>query len=298
MRRTAAVLPFKRAAADSVRPEPWLLVGSGEVLGDRVEHWDPDLTLRLDRAVVVDIDLVLDSTGIPTTEPLVVAAVWRSDRTRLRGLGMSVPLPRNHGETLVALSLDVPGHLAGGSLEIRTVLARAEEGTEGSPIVARRAGSVLWEGRDSVALEGSAARFPVTVLDFSGVPGLADGAAWALEWSPRDLDQPVLGAMRLLVNSGIPVVVEAIRGDGSGDGQIASMVRFDVAKSLVLGALSADDFRSEEREFEPDSVGRMLQDLLERYWPGVATAVLARRLTETPHRIESELQAKADLFPL
>jgi hypothetical protein len=270
---------------------------TGQDLGDRIDHWEPDLTLHLDRAIVVDVDAVLASTGVASADSLAISAVWKSDRTRLRGPGMSVPLAGRSGESAVSLSLDVPGHLAGGSLEIRTVLIRSRGGPEKSPVAPRRPGAILWADRCPVALEGSAARFPVTVVDFSAVPGLADDAPWALEWSPRDLDQPVLGAMRLLVNSGVPSVVEAVSAEGAaGDASIASMIRFDVARSLVHGALSAEGFAGGEREFEPDTVGRMLEELIDRYWPGVSPEVLVRRLSDTPHRLESELQARTGLL--
>lgn len=297
MKRTDPVAPFRLAEPDSVRGESWRISDSGEILGSRVEHWDPDLTLRLNRSIVVDIASVLASTGIETAARLALAAVWKSDRTRLRGPGMIVPLTDRTGEIQISLSLDVPGHLAGGSVELRTALVRIEGGIEENPIIASRAGAVLWTDWASVALEGSAARFPVTVLDFGGVPGLASEAPWALEWSPKDLDQPVLGAMRLLVNSDVPVVVTAISGgDDPESAAIATMVRFDVARCLIHGALGEEDFVGGARQFEPDSVGRMLQELLERYWPGVGPAALARRLAETPHRFESDLQARTGLL--
>lgn len=297
MRRADPVAPFRQAAGESVRGDPWLLAESEERVGERAEHWDPDLTLRLNRTVVVDVNAVLASTGIVSADQLAIAAVWKSDRTRLRGPGMSVPLGGRNGEVRLSLSLDVPGYLAGGTLEIRTVLIRTEGDGKESPTVARRAGAVLWSERVSVALEGSAARFPVTVLDFWEVPGLAGDAPWALEWSPRDLDQPVLGAMRLLVNSGLPRVVQAISGSDDAEGRlITSMMRFDTARSLVHGALSEEEFVQGTREFEADSVGRMLTNLLDRYWPGIAPEVLARRLVETPHRLESDLQVRTGLL--
>ncbi len=297
MKRTNAVMPFRRAASSGVRAEPWILADSGEVLGERVEHWDSDLTLKLDRTVVVDVDTVLSSTGIDTAGSLALAAVWKCDRTRLRGPGMKVSVPVAAGEAPIAISLDVPGNLAGGSLEIRTVLIRAEDDEAARPTVARRAGTVLWEERISVALEGSAARFPVTVLAFSAVPGLADDSPWALEWSPQDLDQPVLGAMRLLVNSAVPEVVAAVGAEQEGgEGLIASMIRFDIARSLVHGALSDEGFVAGERQFEADTVGRMIEDLIARYWPGVSPGALARGLVESPHRLESDLQAATGLL--
>jgi hypothetical protein len=40
----------------------------------------------------------------------------------------------------------------------------------------------------------------------------------------------------------------------------------------------------------------MIEDLIGRYWPGVSPGVLARRLAEAPHRLESDLQAATGLL--
>ena len=297
MKRSEAVAPFLCADADSVQPEQWILVGAGEWLDGRIEHWDPDLVLRLERQITVNIDVLLSSTATLTSEGLAVAAAWRSDRTRLKGPGALVSLTGRAGEVTVSLPLDVPGRLSGGSLEVQTLVVRTSEGTGMGPLSARRAGSVLWSDRAVVALEGAAARFPVTVLDFGGLVGVATEAPWALEWYPGDLAQPVLGAMRLLINSRNRAVVEAVSGETEAEAAtITSMIRFDVARNLVHGALRNEEFVHGEREFEPDSVGRMLSRLLDRHWPGADPATLARRLDETPHRLESDLQCGAGLM--
>lgn len=297
MKRSEAVAPFLRADPQSVDAAAWKVAGTGELLEPRLPHWDPDLKLRLDRDVAVDLDLLLASTRTGAADELALTCVWKSDRTRLRGTGMTVPLSGRDGRVTVSLSVDVDGHAAGGGLELETLLVRATDVNAPSPVSASRAGSILWSDRVSVALEGDAARFPVTVLDFDGVPGLDPGAPWALEWDPQDLDQPVLGAMRLLVNSRDPVAVEAVGDTPGEEGRlIASVIRFDVARSLVHGALGNEEFVAGRGGFEPDSVGRMLADLLERYWPGSEPELLRSRLSTVSHRFESELQAAAGLL--
>lgn len=297
MRRSETVAPFLLADEESVRPGPWALADAGDLVGDRVDHWDPDLTLQLDRRVTIDVDRILSSTRTKVPEELALAALWRSDRTRLRGRGMSVPLAGLGGEVDVSLSLDVPGRLTGGTLDLQAVLVRTVDAVDSDPIVAARAGSILWQDRCRVALEGEAARFPVTVIDFDEATGLAADASWVLEWSPEDLDLPVLGAMRLLVNARREAVVAAAGGAGDPESlAIASMIRFDVARCLVHGALGEPEFLDASRNFEPDSVGHMLRALLARYWPGDEPALLARRARDAPQGLESELQARTGLL--
>jgi hypothetical protein len=296
MKRTDPVAPFLRADPESVAAGPWSLAGGGE-LDDRVDHWDPFLVLHIERQVTVEIDRLLTSTGGLEPGALVAAALWRSSRTRLKGPGMSVPLGEDRGESTITLAMDVPGIEAGGNLELQTLLMLAGETPRRSPIGAHRAGSVLWSDRFVLSLEGDAARFPMTVDDFAALHGIAADAPWSLEWYPHDLDQPVLGAMRLLVNSRNSIVVEAV-GDALApeSAAVASAIRFDVARALVHGALRNEEFVKGPREFEPETIGRMLSDLLDRYWPGVEPAALAARLAEAPHRLESELQAASGLM--
>lgn len=296
MKRTDPVAPFLRADPESLVADPWNLAGGGELDG-RVEHWDPFVTLRLERRVAVDVDRLLSSLGGVAPDVLALACHWRSSRTRLKGPGMSAPLGVVAGETAIGLAMDVPGSVAGGNLELHTVLLLADEAPVRSPISAHRVGSVLWSDRFVVTLEGDAARFPMTVVDFAALSGIADDAPWSLEWYPHDLDQPVLGAMRLLVNSRSPIAIEAV-GDGLApeSAAVASAIRFDVTRALVQGVLGNEEFVKGSREFEPDTMGRMLCELLERYWPGVEPAVLADRLERMPHKLESELQAATGLM--
>ena len=54
---------------------PWRVADIDEVLGERLDHWDPDLTLRLDRAILVDLDLLRSSTVTADLGGLAISAV-------------------------------------------------------------------------------------------------------------------------------------------------------------------------------------------------------------------------------
>lgn len=298
MRHGRPVAPFLRVSDETVDPGPWRLGDDQGELADRLEYWDPDTNLLLQRQLLVDLDRLKDETHLGGGCRLDVASLWRSDRTRLRAAGTPVPLDEHHGLVAVSVALEVPGGLVGGTLEVRTVVVRGDDDLDAPSYVARRAGAILWEDRVLVDLEGGSARFPVTVLDFSTLPGVHPDAAWALDWSPHELGQPVLGALRLLVNARNDVVVRAVT-TGNEDPVapiVSSAIRYDVARTLVYGALMSDEFRAARSSFETDSVGRMLSDLLDRYWPGVDTATLSARLHDVPHRLNAELQAGVGLL--
>lgn len=296
MKRTEAVTPFLRASAESVEPGPWTLAGGGE-LDERVEHWDPLMDLQLEREITVDVDRLLASTGVPDAAAIAAAAVWRSERTRLRSPGAPVSLGAGSGAVTVTVMLDVAGVAAGGNLALQTVLMVTSGTTSNSPIGATRAGSILWGDQLSVALEGSASRFPTQVVDFGDLTGIADDAPWSLEWHPNDLEQPVLGAMRLLVNSRNQVAVDAVgEGIAPESRAMASVIDFDVTRALVFGALWNQEFLDGVEDYEPETIGRMLLELLAGFWPGTEPKVLAARLKRAPHALEAELQAKTGLL--
>jgi hypothetical protein len=150
----------------------------------------------------------------------------------------------------------------------------------------------------SVALEGGSARFPVTAIDFSAFARFPQGAAWALEWNPENLEGPLLGDLRLLVNSGDETLLNALRS-GTADPRsaaIRSFILFDVARSLVHGALENDKFVEEPESFDEGTVGRMLFELVSGCWPTTPIKILASRRREDVARLDAELQADLNLF--
>ncbi|TPG34659.1 hypothetical protein EAH80_11280 [Mycobacterium hodleri] len=82
---------------------------------------------------------------------------------------------------------------------------------------------------------------------------------------------------------------------GSSDpraGLLKSFVTFDVARSLIFGALRNDRFVDDPEDFEDGSVGRMLFELITMCWPGSQLPSLRSRIVEDSSRFNAELQAR------
>lgn len=272
--------------------QPWA-DADGRPLGDRLEHWDPFTDTELFRVVDVDLDAVRTACRLNLDAAFAVSATWYSNRTRLSGAGTSAELGQLRGRVRAPVSILVPGDAAGGRLQLRTALVLRHPGTNGSPISPSREGAILWLHSRSLALEGGSARFPVTAVDFEASDRLPDDASWALEWNPEELDAPVLGDLRLVVNSHNDTLLNALRS-GVADAKsavIRSFITLDVARALVEGALDNDRFVDDPEGYDEGSIGRMLFELLSMCWPGVPIKALASRRREDPTRLEAELQA-------
>jgi hypothetical protein len=295
--KTLPALPYLLPPEDAVIEQPWA-DADGTRLSDRLEHWDPFTDTEFFRAIDVDLDKLRAGCRLNVDATFALCTTWHSNRTRLSGVGQSIELGTLRGRVRAPMSLVVPGAASGGRLELRTSLILRHPGTNGVPISPRREGAILWLDSKAIALEGGSARFPVTALDFEASGRLPPGASWALEWNPEHLDGPVLGDLRLLVNSKDETLLNALRS-GAADAKssvVRSFILFDVARALIEGALSNDNFVCDPGRFDDGSVGRMISELVSACWPGVPVTTLVSRRREDPARLGAELQAHLQVF--
>ena len=295
--KTPPAPPYLLPPEDAVTTEDWR-TNDGSQIPERLEHWDPFTDIDLVRVVNVNIDAVRKACQLGDDSALAVTASWVSTRTRLGAEGAPVEIGTLDGAVRLPVAVSVPGVLAGGRLDIRTRLVLRYGGGKPSPISPRRSGAVLWTQETRIELEGAAARFPVTPADFSGIPRLPDHGAWALEWDPEALEAPVLGTVRLLVNTGEQSLLDALRS-GSTDVRatlVRSFLTYDVARALVHGALQNERFVGAPETFDVGSVGRMLFELLSSCWPAMPVKALASRRLEDPSRLDAELQSYLGLI--
>jgi hypothetical protein len=295
--KTPAAAPYLLPPDSTVSAQPWTNEDGAEI-GERLDHWDPYTDLNLVRVMEIDVDSIRAACLLGDDAAFAVTATWTSTTTRIAGHGPVVELGTSGGLLRTALDVAVPGTKVGGRLDLHTRLVLRYPGREPSPISPRRVGATLWTEQDRVALEGGAARFPIALADFSSTPRYPDGAAWVLEWDSDDLDAPVLGGMRLLVNRSNEALLETLK-TGSSDARataVRSFVIFDAARTLVSGALLNERFVENPEDFLDGSVGRMLFELLTLCWPGVPAAALKARSLEDPARFSAELQAHFGLI--
>jgi hypothetical protein len=295
--RTATATPYLLPPPDTVTADAWR-TSDGVELGDRLEHWDPFTDVCVVRAITVDVGAIRETCRLPRDAALALTAGWRSDRTRLAGAGPPVELGVLGGMLRVPVTLEIPGPSVGGRVELSTSLVLRTVGTDASVISPRRPGAILWTEVRSILFEGSAARFPLTAVDFKNVPRLPEAGLWALEWDRDDLEAPVSASLRLLVNAGDAALLEAIRS-GSNDARAISLRRFityDVAQSLIDGALTNERFVEGPESFGDGTLGRMLFELIASCWPGIPVSALRRRMIEDPSRLRADLQAHLGVF--
>lgn len=288
--RTAATLPYLAAPADSVQADVWT-TDTGAELPGRLEHWDPFTDLTVTRLIVVDLDAVREHCRLGPDASFALTASWYSTATRLSD-SSAVELADLPGLLRASVSLVIPGPRIGGRVSLRSRLVLRHAGSKATMISPRLPGTILWHDEAAVDVEGSSGRFPMAAVDFTTTQHPTD-SAWVLEWDSHDLEQPLLGGLRLLLNSAHPTLTGFLRAGANepAGAVIQSFLTYDVARTLISGALRDERFRSSPRSYDEDTVGRAVSELIDFCYPGVPTSVLATWITENPGRMESSLQA-------
>ncbi|MFD0398419.1 hypothetical protein ACFVHI_10115 [Kitasatospora sp. NPDC127121] len=292
------VFPYRRPQNDEVSADGWSVRLDGEGRGPLpsfIPDWDYQYDLHLEREVRIDVDAVRRSTGLPVEAELTLVVVWSSSGSGLRVRAHRVTLPAV-GATVVPVSFTVHGRESGGVLVLDTQLVLTSRVNTMSLWTAGRAGSILWRDEAQVRLQGDDSQFPMSVVDFK-LAGYPDDAPWLLSIGP-DPRAAAMGAMVLLVNSGTPSVLEAMkRADQPtpADRPVHSALRADVVRLLVEHAVRNPELREDWR-YEPDTLGHLLLGIVHTYFPDTSLEGLRKLYENDPSLFSARVQSAVRLF--
>jgi hypothetical protein len=294
-------VPFRRVQKQRVLCDSWQshVGGSAGPLGPELPHWDYNVDLRLVRSMIVHEAELRADCRLQPSDAVRAVVVWRSTGSTVRGRGVAIELGNSPQPREFTMSADIPGSLVAGDVQIATqiVLARAGEGRD--VLAARYPGSVLWEDSVQVALEGTASRFPMEVVDFSTAHWAPyGGAGWYLSWNSEELHEPLLRNVRLFVNQGHLLVVGAVQAAQPTPEQAAirSAIYFDVGRQLIRGALENDEFVDAPESFADGSTGKAVLRMIKAHFPADKPKALRSTMRTRREYFDSSLQASLRLF--
>jgi hypothetical protein len=134
-------------------------------------------------------------------------------------------------------------------------------------------------------------------VSFAETQWLPPDAAWFLDWDPKALDERTLGSVRLFLNRDHRQIRDAVASRACAEGKLLrKIIMFDVGRTMMMQALSNEDFVQSSDQYEEGSVGAIIRHLLHAYFPNDSIAGLAQRYQNSPTRFACELQACFGLF--
>jgi len=297
---TITTFPFLQPLPERIQIVAWQI--APEPMQDHVtlRDWDPATPIAASCTVLADHDGILADTSLPRGAEIALALSWESEGTGLKGCGQVFPLPEMEEQTTLELQLLIPpGHAAARvTLFVTASLGKtlSVQPRVASPFLA---GSVLWRTERTLALEGTAARFPTEIVDFSGLGWLPENASWHLDWDPTSPGNILLRSVRLRINARKERVAQAVSRANSREPEvqaILSVIYRDVGRSLIAGMLRCTDFVDEPGAFPKGTVGHHVAALVRLYFPGRSFDSLASLLRNRPEEFEAEIQSRLGLF--
>jgi hypothetical protein len=256
------VLPYLVPAQDAVRFSPWQrLDGEGwSELPDRMPDWDSDTDLSIWREAVIDLERVRGQCGLPADTALALTTSWTSSSTAMSRSAEPIPVTRSGPVTLACV---MTGDRIAGVVTIRTTLTLAQPPTIRRPGTAWFPGSVLFEDRQTIALEATDPPFPMHEIDFSRTR-LDPDASWHLE-TTTELTAPFLGTFLLLLNTRDKELIDAVARGRKDRRQEALVEELEhgVGALLLELALHLRTELDEREEWPAGTVGNVLTRILD-----------------------------------
>ncbi|MEK9507677.1 hypothetical protein WI460_05645 [Gemmatimonadota bacterium Y43] len=248
-----------------------------------------DLTIAAD--LLLQPAFILDELRLGDGARLRLSLTWYSRGTQARGVLQCAEVT-SETTPAVALSGRVLGRDVSGATEVSAILTLIDAGSRPDPIAARRPGSMLWQATERIALGHNLSGFPMMWVDFDAATHLPARAAWHLDWDPGDLDAELDHRTRLLLNSGHPVLAEALANPSSPSSRpVLEFLYHDLGRTLITGALR---HLSEDRaaaSFSDGSLGRRILELMEAIFPNRRPIDLKARMDLQPGAFDRDLQA-------
>jgi hypothetical protein len=290
-----AVLPH-RVSARGVHAGRWS-VRLGGVEHDstaRIVDWDRRVPLEVRSEIGIDPDVIRDECELDALAPIALISTWHAAATNVRRVGMHIEVDEPSTQ-MIGFAIDPT--LAAGTVRLARSVVLARDHETSKPLAACRAGAILWREQPASAttleLHSTAGRFSIEAIDFAELEAVATDAAW---WLDVDLSEPFHDAsvaLRLVANKAHPAVDQVLGTEHAEQRQlIESVLRWDVARTVIERALEQHRFVDGPDEFPPETVGGIAQRLLQLHFPDMRVDELAAMRRHAPQQLDALLQSR------
>ncbi|TWH16654.1 hypothetical protein L618_002200000640 [Rhodococcus rhodochrous J45] len=297
MSRGRVALPYRTPSPETVDAGVWHLHVNGLALevGDHIPDWDYNTNLSLSRRIHVDVGRLNEEVALPMGTEFAISVVWSASGSSQRAQAYR-EVVSGEGTTKVAAEFMLVGADLGGTVELETFLTLAEDLNDAPDFAPRLGGSVLWTDSKVIRLQGEAPQFPIAVVDFAATD-FPEDAGWYLQIG-RNLEGAAMGSLLLCINEANSGAANAFKNAGNPqvvDAAVVSAVYADVARTLIEYALTNPEF-DDESEFPEDSLGAILQGLVQRYFPDSSLDDLRKQRENSPAWFSSAVQGAVRVF--
>lgn len=284
------VQPHSTASEGAVKWADWYQVIESDrrLLGSLLEGWDYDQAIRIGTCPEIDLDELMSSTGLDDPSELQVVVTVDCASTSRRFLSR-LPVAGYLSGSDHFIEVEIPPGAVALELKMMCHLVLMENRSPAGN-AATLAGSRLAESPTArLILEGEAGRFPTEALSFADLRW--EPAAWSVRIDVVDMNEAFAGAVRLALNTDHPVGNALASMEPKTYGALASILRIDIVRSILLAAIEhVGDRDSAPTGFDEESFGSVAEQMAGDYF-GMGLAGVAEMRATDATRFERILQS-------
>lgn len=230
----SVLMPHLEVDAELVHWQPWIAKvngSAGSPVGEQLDGWDYSTKLTFSRSGTVDVDRVLEQSGIPDAARLGVYLKVDCKHSDYMDTHV-VPLSEVDEEGLLEATIEVPpGHVA-ADVRLEAGIVLLADGRTTKARAARKPGSILLRARHSLRLEGVGGRMAIELSEF---PAEWAGSPWRVQ---IDYDEFAVDSFArstvLLVNNNHPAADEVLNDKNPQFTRVASLIKADIVRAHLL----------------------------------------------------------------
>lgn len=280
------VFPHRQIGPSAIKFEGWhVRVGQAPQMpvARYLENFDYSSEMQFGFRAKLSLDQIRSSVGIDDQSTLAFYLLVDCESSNVR---FKEVVTVSEGEEFDCWLTVPPGQLA-AKVRLERGLVLDELGSSDVWDSPKRRGALLFSDDPwFVQLEGDATRFPTQAIDFAA-DRLPEKAAWKLQISYDDPNQPFNSAVRLLINTRHPAhnaLLAAERND-----IFDSALRSDIARQLIA-TLSRDEEFLAQQEWRDESLGAVVDRLCRSALPYASAAEAIQSFRRDPTRFDAKIQ--------
>lgn len=297
MKTTA--LPYLRPYPERIQIKEWSIIQEdiSVPLREFMPEWDATTDITLSAKAEINLAGILNDCKLSSNSELVIVSAWDSSGTGLRDCSNVLTIDSSLTHQVIILDWHLTGAFLSAEIMISISLVLKNAADTMHQFAPKLAGSLLWRDQRKIVLEGSGTRFPVEMVNFAeSFSWLPENAGWFLDWDQHDFTRPVLGGMRLYINSNHKQLKSALNGTQDNDSTIREVISFEVARTMIMTALDDREFLINAELYEDDTVGASIRRLLHALFVNNTLQELVEYRKGYSNRFDCELQDRLRLF--
>ena len=267
--------PFRTIPPDAIRATPWSIsLDDGDKfdrLGDHVVAWDPSISPEIQRKLTVVPTATAAALNVPFTAMRLVLITevgtgWGRFPARILARESQ---ELGDGSSLLETRLRLHGRELSGNLFVQQTILFGSTATQADPLSPQHPESRIWGDAVRTRLEGDEPRIAISAADLGSRSdlGTASEAPWLIEWRPSAWDRDFLQAVRIVLNSRHPKLVERVEEE---DPLTLQAIMGDLAVQVCEGLLHNEEFLPHPDELPEGSIGAQAMRWLRLAFPDLS----------------------------